>query len=153
MNSYNILISYALIIAGSGLILKLLYVFYFYSVTIKKWGKAEGTILDAGIEYFRSKTDSDTEGWKLKINYSYNVSGLDYNSNEITRNIGLLSPSKSIVKQNNKEYFKGQKIIVYYNKRNPQKSIIDGNFNYNSLILILLGLLSFYISHLIRNEI
>ena len=50
---------------------------YFYFVTIKNWKKAEGIIIDSDVQYFRSKQDSDTEGWKEIANYKYNVDSIE----------------------------------------------------------------------------
>lgn len=141
----RILISVAILIAGIGLILKVLYVFYFYNVKIKKWNVVEGTISEASIEYFKSKTDSDTEGWKQKVLYTYRVNDIEYKNDMITKNIGFLAPSKSMV-ENNYKYLKGAKIIVHYNTNNPKESIIDDSFDYRNLLLLLIGILSFFIS-------
>ena len=150
---YNIIISIIIIIAGIGLIFKVLYVYYFYTVTLKKWSIVKGEILESGVEYFRSKTDSDTEGWRQKIVYTYDIEGVTYTNDKMTKNIGILLPSESSAKKNSVDYIVGQKVNIHYNKRNPQESIIDDSFNYSSLFLILISILSFFVANYIKNEL
>lgn len=138
-----------ILIAGIGIILNLAYIYYFYAVTIKKWRIVDGEILESGVEYFRSKTDSDTEGWRPKTIYIYNINGTNYTNNKITKNIKILLPSESSANKFSYNYLIGQKILVYYNQNNPQNSIIDGSFNYNSLLLILISILSFIVAYYI----
>lgn len=145
------IISILLLIAGIGIIFNLINIYYFYTITFKKWLKVEGEILESGVEYFRSKTDSDTEGWRQKIVYLYNVNGIDYENDKITKNIRTLLPSESSALKNSNTYSVGQKITVYYNREKPNESIIDGAFNYNSLFLILVSIGAFVVASYIKN--
>ena len=149
----KVIISLIIVLAGIGLIFKIISVYYFYSVKLKRWGTTEGKVLESGIEYFRSKTDSDTEGWIQKVIYSYKVEDINYTNDKITNNIKILLPSESSVKKNSDEYLIGDKINVYYNKNNPQESFIDGSFNYFSLFYILIGITAFFVANYIRNEL
>jgi hypothetical protein len=145
------IISIILLIAGIGIILYLINIYLFYAITIKRWIKTEGEILESGVEYFRSKTDSDTEGWRQKVVYLYNIKGVDYKNDKITKNISILLPSESSALKSN-SYFIGQKITVYYNKNNPKQSVIDPSFNYNSLVLILVSVIAFFVANYVKNE-
>ena len=69
MELKNIL-SIVVFVAGIGILLYVINIYIFYTITLKKWKKTEGEIIESGVEYFRSKTDSDTEGWRQK-NYLY----------------------------------------------------------------------------------
>ena len=150
---FKTIIASTIVIAGIGIILNLIYIFYFYTITLKKWGRIEGEILESGVEYFRSKTDADTEGWRQKTIYTYNVDRISYTNDKITKNITILMPSESTIKKNSVNYEIGQKIIIYYNKNNPQDSIIDNSFNYTSLFLILIFVVSFFVAYYVKNEL
>jgi hypothetical protein len=110
---------------------------YFYFVTIKKWKTIEGSILKNDKVFFRSKIDSETEGWKDKIEYKYQINGIEYKNDEISKNLGILLPFKNQTSPLSNDFYKvNQKITVFYNPDNPQQAIIDSKFNYFSLILI-----------------
>lgn len=142
-------ISALFIYAGIGIILYVLYIYFFYTISIKKWIKTEGVILFSDIEYFRSKIDSDTEGWKQRIVYSYEVNGVSYTNDQISKNVNILLPSKTSVENN---YKKGQKITVYYNFKNPKEAIVDYSFNYNNLFLLLFAIIAFLVAKYIKDE-
>lgn len=141
----NGLITIILCFSGIYLIFKVLRIYYFYKVTLKKWTVVNGEIIESKIEYFRSEIDSDTEGWKRKIIYSYTVNKKLYVSDKITKNINILLPFKDNLK-NELNYIKGQKIEVYYNNKNPDESIIEGKFGYSNFLVFVLGLISLCIS-------
>jgi hypothetical protein len=105
----------------------------FYLVTIKKWRKTEATIAECEVNWFRSKTDSDTEGWKEMIKYNYTVNSTEYESNCVTKNLGFLTPSKSFAKNYN--FRKNQKIEIYYDPLNPKNGIIDSKLNLFTIII------------------
>ncbi|HEU4788641.1 MAG TPA: hypothetical protein VFS71_03055, partial [Flavobacterium sp.] len=69
-------------------------IIFFYLVTIKKWVKTEATVVECEVNWFRSKIDSDTEGWKEMIKYNYTVNSIEYESNCVTKNLDFLTPSK-----------------------------------------------------------
>lgn len=145
MDIYNLIAS-VLVIIGVGIIVKIFSILYFYKVTIKKWNKTEGKVLESEIIYFRSQTDADTEGWKHKVVYKYIVNHQEYIGNRISKNIGYLSPSKEL--SSGIEFSKGQIIDVYYNPEIPEKAVLDNKFNYISLFYITLSLIAFYIANL-----
>jgi len=105
----------------------------FYSTTIKKWKRTNATIIDCEVNWFRSKTDSDNEGWQEIIKYNYTVNSIEYKNDCVTKNIRFLSPSKNFVK--NYGFKKNQKVEIAYDPLNPQKSIIDLRFNFLTLII------------------
>jgi hypothetical protein len=108
-------------------------IFFFYFVTIKKWNKTEATIICSEMEWFRSKTDSDNEGWKQIVKYEYYVNDVKYENNCVTKNIGFLSPFKDFAKKYS--FTKGQKIQIAYNSISPNNSIIDDRFDFSTLII------------------
>jgi hypothetical protein len=111
----------------------------FYLITIKKWVKTEATIVEYEVNWFRYKTDSDTEGWKEMIKYNYTVNSIEYESNCVTKNLDFLTPSKSYAKNYN--FRKHQKIEIYYDPCNPKNGIIDSKLNSFTIIIPL----TFYI--------
>ena len=108
-------------------------IFFFYLVTIKKWKNTEATIIYSQTEWFRSKTDSDNEGWKQIIKYEYSVHDLKYKNDCVTKNISFLSPFKDSAKKYT--FAKGQKIQIAYNSISPNNSIIDNWFVFSTLII------------------
>ena len=108
-------------------------IFFFYFVTIKKWKNTEATIIYSEMEWFRSKTDSDNEGWKQIIKYEYSVNDVKYENDCVTKNIGFLSPFKDSAKKYT--FAKGQKIQIAYNSINPNNSIIEDRFDFSTLII------------------
>ncbi|MCF6133468.1 DUF3592 domain-containing protein [Flavobacterium wongokense] len=106
---------------------------YFYLFTIKNWRKTEARIIDCKVEWFRSKTDSDTEGWKEIIKYNYIVNSTEYENNCITKNIGILTPFKHFAKKYN--FTENQKIEISYDPENPNNSIIDTKLNPLTVII------------------
>lgn len=144
MESIISIIPVLLLIVGLGIIFNLLRVYIFYSYTIKKWNCTIGKILKSEVTYFRSKIDSDTEGWKENIVYSYMVNGVKYESNTLTKNIGHLSHSKEWVERTKRKLMVDNEILVYYNPKKHNESLIDNKFNYKSLLLIIISLIAFF---------
>lgn len=111
----------------------LLKISFFYFVTIKKWVKSEAEITNSEIEFYRSDKDSDTEGWKEKVIYSFICNSVIYKGDCITKNLKILVPFKDMANQNN---FKcGQKINITFNPNNPIESVIDDKFDLMNIIL------------------
>lgn len=139
-----------LIVVGLGIILNLLRIFFFYKYTIKKWNTTLGKIIKAEVIYFRSKIDSDTDGWKENIIYGYVVDGVEYKSNKLTKNIGHLSYSKEWVERSKRNLMMNDEILVYYNPEKHYDSLLDNKFNYKSLMLVIISLIAFYIAFYIK---
>ncbi len=121
-------------------------ILFFYFVTIKNWENTEATIIYCEMEWFRSKNDSDNEGWKQIIKYEYFVNDVKYENDCVTKNIGFLSPFKDFAKKYS--FTKGQKIQIAYNSINPNNLIIEDRFDFSTLIIpivfyILLGVFLF----------
>jgi hypothetical protein len=129
-------------------IIRFIYLLLFYQFFIKKWQRIEGEILLSEKVYYKENTD--TEGWEEKIIYMFVVNGEIYKSSVITKNLTFLYSFQNSFKL---RYNVGQKIIVYYNKKNPQESIIDGKFSYNNFILIFMSLFIYFVANSIRNEV
>jgi hypothetical protein len=108
-------------------------IIFFYLVTIKKWIKTEATIVEYEVKWFRSKTDSDTEGCKEMIKYNYVVNSIEYESNCVTKNLDILTSSKSFAKNYN--FRKYQKIEIFYDPSNPKNGIIDSKLNFFTIII------------------
>ncbi|WP_281635279.1 DUF3592 domain-containing protein [Flavobacterium marginilacus] len=108
-------------------------IIYFYLVTIKKWVKTEAVIIEYQMNWFRSKTDTDTEGWKETIKYSYTVNSIEYESNCVTKNLNILTSSKHFSKNYN--FRKDQKIEIFYDPYNPKNGIIDSKLNFFTLMI------------------
>ena len=108
-------------------------IFFFYFVTIKKWKNTEATIIYSEMEWFRSKIDSDNEGWKQIVKYEYYVNDVKYENDCVTKNIGFLSPFKDFSKKYS--FTKGQKIQIAYNSISPNNSIIEDRFDFSTLII------------------
>jgi hypothetical protein len=111
-------------------------IMFFYFVKIKTWKTTEGKILESDLIWFRSKTDSDTEGWKENVRYKYSVESIDYENTCLTKNIRILSSSKKL----SQRYFLkiGETISITYNPKNPKESILDNKFNFLTLLIPLL---------------
>lgn len=107
--------------------------YFFYLVTIKKWKNTEATIIYSKIEWFRSKTDSNNEGWKRIVKYKYSVNDLKYKNDCVTKNSSFLSSFKDSAKKYT--FAKGQKIQIAYNSINPNNSIIEDRFDFSTLII------------------
>jgi hypothetical protein len=119
---------------------------HFYFIIIKKWKTVEGVVLKSEKVYFRSKSDSDHEGWKDSIVYFYIVDEIEYQNDEITKNMEMLLPFENQVSPLSFENFKtNQKVNVFYNPINPQESILDSKFNYFSLFLTSIFFTIFYL--------
>jgi hypothetical protein len=149
----NIVVSMIFYFAGICLMFKALYVFCFYRIILKRWSQCDGEIAESRVEYFRSKVDADTEGWRQKVIYTFKVDGVRFTNDTITKKVGVLHPSKSFAEGSSVSYKVGQKITVYYNKNNPKESIIDDSFNYTSLSLIIFGILSFFVANYVKNDL
>jgi hypothetical protein len=146
------IISVIIFVAGVIVILNIINIYLFYTIRLKKWKKIEGEIIESGVEYFRSKTDSDTEGWRQKIIYIYNIDGIEYKNDKITKNIAILLPSESSAIKNSKSYFVGQRITVYVNNKNPKESIIDSSFDNSNLLYVFIGIVAIFVSNYIKSE-
>jgi len=97
-------------------------VIFFHTITLRKWNSVEGVILDSEIIWFRSKTDSDTEGWKETVKYKYIVNAIEYENNCLTKNFGFLTPSKIFASEYS--YKKYEKVVVIYKPLCPQNSVL-----------------------------
>jgi hypothetical protein len=119
-------------------------IYYFYIFSIKNWKKTEGEIILSDFVYLQKK-DADYDTWEQSVKYYYQVNGIDFTNNLITKNLKWSSIIKSVVKNMSVDYKKGQKVTVTYNPKNPKESILDDKFNYFSIVLILvIFLILFY---------
>lgn len=129
----EIILKLVLITSTIILTIKIGKICYFYLFTIKNWVKVDGIITNSEIKYQRSKIDTDTEGWKEAIEYSFIVNQTNYKGSCLTKNLQMLHSLKYQAKQNN---FKiGQNIIVSYNPLNPNQSVIEDKFDLMNIIL------------------
>ncbi|MCO6163021.1 DUF3592 domain-containing protein [Flavobacterium sp. NRK F7] len=117
---------------------------FFYWVTIKKWKKTQAIIVECEVKWFRSKTDSDTEGWKEMIRYNYTVNSREYENDCVTKNIRILTPFKDFAKKYN--FSENQKIEISYDPENPKNAIIDTRLN---LLTVLFPLIFYIVSYLL----
>lgn len=133
-----------IIISGVVMVFIGLKIFCFYAITIKKWGKVEGLILNSEAMCFSSGTDNE---WKIEIEYSFVVDELKYISKTTTKNIPITCSSKSTVIGHNVFYEKGQTVTVYYNKKKPKQSVIDKEFGLGSFLIVLTGIISICVGY------
>ncbi|RXR18870.1 DUF3592 domain-containing protein [Flavobacterium stagni] len=136
------IMNFVLIIFIISFIVWIFFVFktiYFYSVTIKKWRTTQAKVIEYEVKWFRSKTDSDNEGWKENIKYNYTVNSIEYENNCVTKNFEIITPFKSFAKKYN--FNENQKIEIAYDPENPKNSIIDMKLNPLTVIVPL----AFYI--------
>ena len=111
-------------------------IYYFYIFSIKNWQKTEGEIISSDFVYLQKK-DADYDTWEQSVKYHYQVNGIDFTNNLITKNLKWSSTIKSVVKNMSVDYKNGQKVTVTFNPKNPKESILDDEFNYLSIVLIL----------------
>jgi len=123
----------------------------FYFITIKKWKKIDGIVLESDVKYHGSVIDSDQEGWEENVVYKYSVNSVDYQNDCITKNLSWLLPFNDFKRKYN--YKQNQKIEITYNPKNPKKSILDPKFDYNTIFIPLAfyTILYYFIFHAIAN--
>lgn len=109
-------------------------VMYFYFVALKKWDNVPGEIVTSEIKY--KQDGSDDGGYGLHICYRYEVGSQTYQSDQFTKNMRVLA-NASWHEDKSKKYPIGKKVTVYYNPKKPQDSIIENQFDFETLYLVL----------------
>ena len=89
----------------------------------------------------------DGGGWKNEIEYTFTVGDSIIHSTDFSRNIGVLIPFKENVEIDDR-YPVGKSVIVYYNPKNPQDSVIE-LFSLYNLSYILISIAFFVIAYMI----
>lgn len=142
----NKFISIIIFIGATGILIKVIYIYYFYIVRIKFWYRTEGEILDSGAEYFVSNTDVDTAGWRYKVLYKYKVDGEEYFNNVIGKNIGVLVPWEESINNYENKFQKGKSAAVFYNPNNYRDSVIDDKFSLTNFIPIFISIIAVFVA-------
>ncbi len=145
--TFNQIIYLIILIIWVFVVLK---VMLFHFITIKSWNKTRGTITNSDVKWFRSKTDSDTEGWKEMVRYKYYVNSIEYENNIISKNLSFISSSKSFAV--NYDFKIGQNVEVTYNPVNPKDSVLTTKFNYLIIICPVIIFTFIYYILFISNE-
>jgi ABC-type multidrug transport system fused ATPase/permease subunit len=117
----------------------ILKVTFFHFFTVKNWLKTKGVIIEYDVKWFRSKIDTDHEGWKEMITYKYQVNSKEYHNNVISKNIGFIAPFKSFAKNNDLK--KNEIVEITYDPNNPQNSVLITKFNPFVIILSLIAII------------
>lgn len=135
-------IAIVLFIAGTCHAIYILWIFYFYKVTIKKWNKTKGFIVSNKIMDYDKSGET---GWINEISYQYSVNNLDYKSNKLSKNITFINSFKDDVVIN-KRYPVGDAVTVFYNPNNYKDAVINPNFNYYNFAALLFCLITFWVA-------
>lgn len=139
MININSIVQTVYLLAGLIHTIIFIKIIYFYYFQIKKWEVCQGKIISNEKVYYRSKTDSDTEGYKDEIIYEYFIDNKKYTNNKISKNIGILLPSKNQTSPLSHDDFKANQVVdIYYNPSKPNDSIIDSKFNFFSLVVVII---------------
>ncbi|PDS22036.1 DUF3592 domain-containing protein [Flavobacterium branchiophilum] len=141
---------YIPIMVGLYGIIKVVYIFHFYFIEIKKWHKIEGIIVDYSITLFDMDTDGDTYGWKRKVMFEYKINNNSVKSSNFTKNIEFLISSKENASNFYKEHKIGEPILVFFNPKEPKEAIIEKKISFSTLLFLFfaLGILTFGILNL-----
>jgi hypothetical protein len=119
-------------------------IFIFYAITIKTWKSVKGQIIDFDVKYSSAKGDPDHDGWKPYLKYRYIVEDVVYEGDTLTKNISVMLPSQDLVREHNKKFEEGKEILVTYNPKKPEKSVIEREFNYYSLLIFGVYIIVFF---------
>jgi hypothetical protein len=94
----------------------------------REWPTTEGVITTSRIA--SSHQTSTEKGWRenryeyeVQVQYSYNVDGVSYSSNRLRIRPSKYS-SESTARRELKEYPPGQRVRVYYNPQEPERSLL-----------------------------
>lgn len=133
MNYFDDIFKIVFLISIGIYLFILIKISFFYFVTIKQWMQIDAEIINSEIGFYRSKSDSDTEGWEENVTYSFVYNSETYSGNCVSKNFKVLVPFKDMANQNN---FKiGQKIEISFNPKNPLESVIEDKFDLMNIIL------------------
>jgi hypothetical protein len=135
-------IAIVLFIVGTCSAIYILWIFYFYKVTIKKWNKTKGFIVSNKIMPYDKSGDT---GWINEISYQYSINDLDYKSNKLSKNIKFINSFKDDIVIN-KRYLVGEAVTVFYNPKNYKDAVINPNFDYYNFAALLFGLITFWVA-------
>jgi len=138
-------VSFLFLITGIALLFTFSRILFFYIITIKKWKKAEGFIIEADSSFYQSETDVDTQGWKLMVRYSYTTDEGKFINNEISKNTGSLVTYPGWVDK--KEYEVGKSVWVYYNPKRHSDSVLENKFGYGSLVPLIFGTIAITVAY------
>lgn len=121
-------------------------VVYFYVITIKHWKITEGIVLESSTQYYKSDDTLDNDGRKLRIVYTYQIDGVEFHSEKYSKNIGILKSFKDRVDISEAPKT-NQKVIVYYNPKNPQDAVLDNKFDYTNCIILIISIVGVLVGY------
>ena len=136
------------ICAGIGIILIVHFVYLFIlSKRSKNWKTTEGVVIGSKMREILDEGSS----YYTDIQYRYVIEEEEYCSNRVFygNNIGKNLPfsSKALVNK----YVKGKKVIVYYNPRNPNESVLETGVHavvyralFTGILFLLLSVIMFF---------
>ncbi|MCL1080272.1 DUF3592 domain-containing protein [Parashewanella spongiae] len=136
---------YIFIIVGSLIILALGIV-AFKAFLSNGWTETTGIILKSGkaLRITESNTLHEKRSWKslhIDMEYRYKVEGKEYRSTRVTFTDFVFKPESSLNKLL-QEYIENKQIRVFYNPKNPEKSVlVQGMSIFNFTPMITAGLL------------
>jgi len=142
----NNIIPFIFLIGGIYMFINFLRILFFYSFTIKKWSQISGEIVSLSVDFYQSKVDLDTQGWKKRIFYKYNIKGKDFFNDEISKNIHFLMPYADMV-DDSETFFIGKIVTITYNPKNPQDAVLESKFSFENIIFVIFGIILFTIAY------
>jgi hypothetical protein len=108
----------------------------------KKWPSAEGKVTSS---YVQKQVRSIKDGSKKptyypKIRYQYSVGGKSYTGERISFSGGEGGEEKSEAQAVVDRYLSGQKVIVYYDPKNPERAVLEKGFTWKTFMPFAAGL-------------
>ena len=114
----------------------------------KTWSKTQGKIVTS--EVAKREIDTYTPFRYAKVIYNYTVNGTEFNSDRLTFGVQEIRDSgEHWIKQTLDKYPLGKVVDVYYNPRNPSKSVLDKRMNIRVFGFTLLGILFYVIGYIV----
>lgn len=118
----------------------------------KNWNVTEGRIEESEIiESLEPLADSHRmiKNYSNKIVYSYLVEGVKYHSCTVFIGDKIFLSTKDFTERLKLKYKVSKKILVYYNPKNPKKSVLETGIQNINIILFFIGLFTLCFSILI----
>ena len=108
----------------------------------KKWPSVEGKITSSYVQkQMRSVKDSSKKPtYYAKVRYQYEVSGKIYTGDRISFSGGEGGEKKSESQAVVDHYPSGQKVIVYYDPKHPDKAVLERGLIWKTFMPLVAGL-------------
>jgi hypothetical protein len=97
----------------------------------KQWIQHKAIIIDSKVESFvnHSTDKTATTYYQHKVTYKYTINSIDYTSNRIFFGDFLWQSFPFISWIMKRKYKLHDRIMIYYNSKNPQQSVIERGIN------------------------